>query len=281
MTIEQNLVAFRKSITDELLALKNRVRDLIGSSHWQTDGEHKETILRRILKIHAPGTVRIGKGFVCYPSLLSDPTQTGQPICSGQIDILVTSLNRPVLYREDDLQFVTADSVEAIIEVKTKVKSGKSKDSLWKVLEKLSTQVEHIRRNSIFPNKCHASLFVFDKTDLEPTYVLRAVKNASKKSTLRVIDTISIGLDNFVKYWDAGSKVKSPIKGPVWHLYHLKNLSQTYLLGNIIVHLSPGIPDKALRAWFPLYRTKEEYRVQYVPFYRGRPTAFPQQTKDT
>ncbi len=49
MAIEQDFVLFYKSISAELRATQDRVRDLIGSSHWGTDGAHREIILRKIL----------------------------------------------------------------------------------------------------------------------------------------------------------------------------------------------------------------------------------------
>ncbi len=64
MPIEQDLLAYRESISHELEIEKDRVRRLIGSDHWLTDGEHKEILLRTILHKYLPDTVRVGTGFV-------------------------------------------------------------------------------------------------------------------------------------------------------------------------------------------------------------------------
>ena len=51
-----NPSAFQKSITKELKALQNRVRYLIGDSHWGEEGRYKEAILRNVIKRFLPLT---------------------------------------------------------------------------------------------------------------------------------------------------------------------------------------------------------------------------------
>ena len=55
---------FQKSITKELDTIKNRVRNLIGSSHWGEEGRYKEAILRNVIKRFLPSNLSIGTGFV-------------------------------------------------------------------------------------------------------------------------------------------------------------------------------------------------------------------------
>jgi hypothetical protein len=62
--LQRNLIGYHSSIAEELQATKNRVRSLIGSDHWLTDGEHKESILRSVLRTRLPQSVSIGRGFV-------------------------------------------------------------------------------------------------------------------------------------------------------------------------------------------------------------------------
>ncbi|HHI87436.1 MAG TPA: hypothetical protein ENK03_00645, partial [Candidatus Cloacimonetes bacterium] len=56
--------AFQKSITDELLIVKDRVRKLIGNAHWVTDGRHKESVLKDVIKRFLPKNISVGTGFV-------------------------------------------------------------------------------------------------------------------------------------------------------------------------------------------------------------------------
>src|SRR3954470_22056388 len=53
-----------QSVHDELLSLKNRVREVTSDPHWLTDGEWKESVLRTILRRHLPSTVSVGRGLL-------------------------------------------------------------------------------------------------------------------------------------------------------------------------------------------------------------------------
>jgi len=124
MSIRTDFFEYHQSIARELEAAKNRVRQLIGRRHWQTDGEHKEAIIRRVLRNHLPESVRIGKGFVCF-----------EDHASSQIDILITAIDKPTLFKDGELVLVAPDAVQANIEVKTALPS---KSELIEALEKLA-----------------------------------------------------------------------------------------------------------------------------------------------
>jgi hypothetical protein len=62
MTID--VPAYFESLSQELHAVKNRVRYLIGLSHLPTDGEWKESVFRSVLRRHLPASVEVGRGFV-------------------------------------------------------------------------------------------------------------------------------------------------------------------------------------------------------------------------
>src|SRR3990172_3909969 len=102
--------AHYRSLAAEIEALKNRVRNFIAKSHWQTDGEWKESVLRAIIQRHLPSDVGVGRGFVIKPSA-----------SSSQIDVLLYDTSKPLLYRDGDLVFVTVDAVRGIVEVKSKL----------------------------------------------------------------------------------------------------------------------------------------------------------------
>lgn len=114
----QNIKSFQESITEELTVIKNRVRNIIGNSHWGEDGRYKEAVLSKVLKNYIPNNVSIGTGFiVSSPSVF----QTGNIEVSDQIDILIYDNTIPVVFREGDFVIVTPDAVKAIIEVKSEV----------------------------------------------------------------------------------------------------------------------------------------------------------------
>ena len=119
--------SFHRSIVDEMDAMKDRVRHLIQDNHWLTDGEFKETILRSVIRRHLPDSMMIGRGFV-----------VGRNRVSTQIDVLIVDGAAPVLFREGDLMIVTPDAVRAVIEVKTRLRSGDAQP-IFEKLGKISS----------------------------------------------------------------------------------------------------------------------------------------------
>ncbi len=251
MPLQQDFTAYHKSIADELGAMQNRVRNLIGNAHWLTDGEHKEAVLRNVLRSRLPESVRIGKGFVCFPSEARDSEKY-----SGQLDILITSKDKPTLYKDGELVFVTADAVEAVIEVKT----------TWRPadLTSFADEVEFIRRNALH-KRCWAGLFVYDRGNIEQRNVLRTLQRATQHAQERAIDCVAIGQDTFVHFWSKGRhEVGSPVSGPVWHSYRIVGLAPAYFVSNVALYLCPQTPEDAQRAWFPIEGGKESKRCFYA-----------------
>jgi hypothetical protein len=256
MTIQQDLVAYHKSISSELKSTKSRIRQLIGNAHWLADGEHKESVLRKVIEEFAPESLRIGKGFVCYPD--SGGTNTSS---SKQIDILITSKSKPTLYKDLDLHLVTADAVEAIVEVKTKLQVG---EKLENALKSVSSNARQIRENSRNQTICWAGLFVYESGNISHSNILEALQRIVNHDEKSVINCVAIGANLFVRFWLDGHPTSSPAREPMWHSYQLKDLAHPYFISNLIVHLSPNLPEEASSAWFPIPNSKESYKHSYV-----------------
>lgn len=116
---------YEESICNEILAVKDRVRNLIGDRHWQKEGEYKESILRSILRQYIPKKYTVGTGFIVGE-------KDDIPECSTQVDIIIFDSNDyPIQLREgDDFYIVEPDSVRAIIEVKSKVEKTNLKKAI-------------------------------------------------------------------------------------------------------------------------------------------------------
>ena len=253
MPITQNFAAYRASISNELQTARDRIRNLIGDAHWQTDGEHKEHILRRIIRNHAPEIFRISRGFVCYP-------RSGKS--SGQIDVLISPKSLPTLYHEDDLVIVTADAAKAIIEVKTKLQRGQGFEQS---VRKLCDNLEQIRKHSSNEDECWGGLFIYeDARRLTDRYVLETLQHATRRRLNRVINCVSVGTDLFVRFWPHGHPKTSPEASPMWHSYRRYNLPQPYFIGNAIAHITPDISDDDIASWFTMRGTKELQRQYYA-----------------
>jgi hypothetical protein len=275
MPIQQDFTAYQESIASELRATQNSVRNLIGDRHWLTDGEHKEAILRNILRSRLPETVRVGKGFVC-----SSSTANLAGAATSQLDILITSKESATLYKDGELVIVTADAVEAIIEVKTSLTTRNhatrrrsslppKRDDLESALDKLATNVELIRKNAPL-GRCWAGLFVYEGTNVDHRTLLETLQSVTHGVQNRAIDCISMGQNTFVHFWKKGKKqVGSPINGAVWHSYTIERLAPAYFVSNIAVRFSPNMPENAQQAWFPIENGKESRRRFYSSL-RGR-----------
>ncbi|MET0076394.1 MAG: DUF6602 domain-containing protein [Candidatus Thiodiazotropha lotti] len=106
-----NLVSYLNSFSHELASKANRVRNLIGSAHWLSDGHHKEEILKSHLKKYLPSNIRATRGFVVNPISSQQSTE---------LDILLTDvLNSVPLLSDEDLIICLPSAVIGTIEVKT------------------------------------------------------------------------------------------------------------------------------------------------------------------
>jgi len=268
MPISQDFLAYHKSIGEELKSSETRIRNLIGSSHWATDGEHKESILRKVISDFAPEIYRVGTGFVCYPG-----ETNGEQNNSGQIDILITSKANPTLYKSGELHFVTPDCANAIVEVKTRVTNGAV---LRSVLQKLSDDIKSIRTYSGNPNNVWAGLFIYNSGKLQDDQVLEMLQEITNDDPLAVVNCVSIGESIFLRYWESGHASSNLGEDPVWHSYNLNSLSQAYFISNLISHLSPNLDDSLSQAWFPVHGSKEIHRSRFAKLFERQSVEFEQ-----
>lgn len=259
MPIRRDFKGYHKSIGDELRSTKDRIRNLIGDAHWQSDGEHKEAVLRKVLRMHLPEMLQVGKGFVCCP----DKT-------SSQIDILITNRNKPTLFKDGELALVTPDAVEAIIEVKTSLHGGDIDDATGK----LSKDIELIRSQG--NPTCQSGLFVYESgngVDAQRR-VLKALQSSANGDAQKAINWVALGPDIFFRFWDNGNDVNSPCHSPVWHSYELSNLSHAYFVSNVVWDVTRDNSLNMQFAWFPVENGKERHRKWYAPLSNEEPREF-------
>jgi hypothetical protein len=222
-----------KSLSKELSALKNRVRGFIQDSHWLTDGEWKESVLKTCIERALPSDIRIGRGFIISPSEVSK-----------QIDILLYSSNSPVLFKDGDLVFLPPEAVLGVIEVKTKV----NKSSLFETIEKQKQIGE------MLPSKNNAILgiFSYDTEDFASDFVLEFLKE-NIKNKKQIIHLICLGDSRFFKYWDSAPESISRNVGGYekWHSYQLTEMAYGYFIHNILYCLRPEFMSGNPKLWFP------------------------------
>ncbi len=233
-----------RSLADELWALKNRVRNFIDDAHWLTDGEWKESVLRNILNRHMPANVSIGRGFVVTPNS-----------CSSQIDILIYDSSNPILYKDGDLVFVTADSVKAVIEVKSRITDG----NLHQALGKLSDNAEFIKSNRIVneDDDLFVGLFSYDFDGNRPSTrrILQRLHDTANGRASRVVNHITLGKNLFIRFWHTNpdpnlQQENAPYNR--WHSYSFENLASGYFINNAVEYASDNMSVRFNRfVWYP------------------------------
>jgi len=223
---------YLKSLGQELDALKQRVRYLLATPHWQTDGEWKESVLRQVLRRHLPATAIVGRGFVV----------TGDT-ASHQLDVLVHDASKPVLFRDGDLVFVTPDAVLGIIEVKSRVTHSIFNEAAGK----LAHDINLVR---LHPNShAFAGLFAFESEGEGAERYLDCITTVATRWNER-LDFAALGPDRFIKYWHFDPADQSRMYD-TWHSYRLPGLASGYFVHNVVDAVSPESVFRNSDVWFP------------------------------
>ncbi|TCP54627.1 hypothetical protein EV586_104248 [Tumebacillus sp. BK434] len=152
MSIVRDLPNYFRSFAEELNTTKNRVRNLIGETHWASDGSHKEAILRETLRKFLPSKYEIGSGFIIDDSGNSS---------SKQIDILIYDNASPVIFRSSEFVIVPRHYVKAVIEVKTDIYYKTQRESAFENLYSAQTILNDDT------NDVYTAIFAYDYKDIE------------------------------------------------------------------------------------------------------------------
>lgn len=227
-----NITEHYTSLAAELRSLKNRVRNYIESSHWQTDGEWKESVLRSVLSRNIPETAKIGRGFVIT-----------QEYSTTQIDILIYRHDSPVFFREGDLVFIPPEGVLGVLEVKTAVDATSTEEALSKLAHVRSKIESNLNEGILF------GLFAYDVDGTPNSTALDKLQKAHGMHNA-VVDLVCLGDSRFIKWWK-----NNPTGGGDsynrWHSYTLPELAPGYFIHNVLIHMSSERYWINQDVWFP------------------------------
>jgi hypothetical protein len=222
--VEQDFKKFYESLNNELIALKDRVRSLIGNANWGEDGRYREAILKNMISKFLPKKYSMGTGFV----INKDKEIT------KQIDIIIYDNSSPVLFSEGDFVIVLASTVKAIIEVKSSIRDTTELREYIKVCEENAKKIEAIALydrmfNGVFCYECELSSETLEHS-------LKDFFNFSECSIFRKVSNISLGNKKFLHVW-LDHKPFS-LKG-----YELPELSFAYFIANLLISLNEHSPE--------------------------------------
>ncbi len=244
---------FQKSITEELNVVRNRVRNLIGDSHWGEEGRYKEAILKNLLRKFLPNNISVGTGFIV--------NSNNNDKISKQIDIIIYDNTYPVLFSEGDFIITTIKNVKGIIEVKSNVGSGNN--TFQNVITLFDKSIEPIQ-NNISNKKIFLGIFAFEFTgNIGHHTIDENLKQSSQK-----MNHISLGKDYFIRRWEQqdAMRLQPPVvecDSDFYNIYKIENLSFSYFISNLINIACGDLND---RYWFsfPIQGSKETNKVRTV-----------------
>lgn len=236
--------SFQKSISNELISIKNRVRNFIGNRHWGEDGRYKEIILRDIIVEKLPSFASCGTGFIVgeYHQI------------STQIDIIVYRNDIPLLFKKGDFIIAPQEAVLGIIEVKTKLYYGNIEETIRKSHENGKLVNQEIF-NGIF------SYNNYDERQDGRLHLENKIKEVLSNYAGKV-NYISFGKDYFLKYWKDGEPNNLPDNK--YNLYRIEDLAFGYFISNLIEDSYTTVQNKSLpetlkAVFYPIEKTKEAY----------------------
>ncbi|WP_313002883.1 DUF6602 domain-containing protein [Chryseobacterium gleum] len=256
----QNILKFQKSITKELIATHERVRDLIGDANWGDEGRYKEAILRKIISQFLPSNLKIGTGFIVGNN---DHVNGNDSKISKQLDIIIYEDKTPVVFRESDFVILTENSVRAVIEVKAEVvNKSTNSNGLNQIIEKL----ELLNNFQTFSNQEQRKKFVgvfsykYDQNYNHETFT-EILKNSNG-----IVNHLALGCDKFIKFWEDPSGLIPPLESnePCFIKYNLQDLSFSYFISNLLHIISDDDPVERYWFSFPIPQTKEIYREDSI-----------------
>ncbi|PPB08844.1 DUF6602 domain-containing protein [Brevibacillus laterosporus] len=245
-----NSLEYQKSIALEFNATKNRIRYLIGSTHWGEDGRYKEVILMNFLRRLLPNNIEVGTGFIKERDNIST-----------QIDIIIYNPSLPLYFKENDFIIVHPKSVLGIIEVK----SNPDKNKIAKAIIKASKAGEIIKGNSIFNG-----LFIFGEDNNNQNHSSNLLKNPGNSEFKgSLVDALSKynGINHIVS--NDRAFIKKWAKIETFSCYDIKELAPSYFFSNLLDIINKrtgflGIPESMYDHLYPISKGKEQFRKWVV-----------------
>jgi hypothetical protein len=244
-----NTIEFHRTTNRELKAIQDRIRTLV--PNWLEDGMYKEAVLKSAIRNFLPKNFDIASGYV-----IRKTGQRGNHEVSKQIDIIIYDNTYPVFFHKEELAIVTADSVRAIIEVKSSTNSENCTTTLRKSNEKGQFIFEGSQNQTI---PLFNGIFYYNINDKTAKQIERYLKKDKlRKSSLKpvnkyTVDHIAFGENTFYKFWKG--KITEKTRN---YLYTTTELSFTFFISNLISYLQTETVAKNNFLWFPIDKNFDE-----------------------
>lgn len=235
-----SLLDYHKTTSKELLALTNKVRNLI--THWGEDGRYKEAVLKNIIRRFLPEKFTIGTGFV-----IKQTANRGEHLTSRQLDLVIYDDASPVLFKEGDFVILTPDAVKGVIEVKANLQNQGLTEVLRQANENgqfiFSGKEDKTQRffNGVFSFEGYTNNFDLDGFTLNYINSNTDFINDADYTSFKV-NHVSLNKDWFIKVWNEEANPHS--------LYNIQDLSFSFFISNLTDALSNKSVEKNNFIWF-------------------------------
>jgi hypothetical protein len=242
-----DITAFHKSLGGELLAVKDRVRNIIENNQPAEEGRYKEAVLKNIISRFLPKGMSIGTGFAI----------NSKKEITKQIDIIIYDDASPVLFKEGDFVIVLAHTVRAIIEVKSKINNT---TELNKYIEIADSNAEKIESTTTGLRKFFNGIFAYE-CDLTLDTIERALNTnffQQNHPLFKKVNNISLGNYVFLHLWKDDLFNFSTGKD---HLdcYDLEEMSFSYFIANLMETIDSNPIESEHKSIFYPFPTKNPY----------------------
>lgn len=237
-------IEFHKSTTKELLAIKDRVRNLI--NHWGEDGRYQEAVIKTMIQRFLPEKFRIGSGFV-----VRQTRERGNHEPSKQIDLIIYDTSCPILFKENDFVILTADSVLGIIEVK----ANATNQGLQQIVKKSNENGRFIFDAKIDKTKhIFNGVFSYDSRVNNVDTIANAIKapwdelEQYQHREKFAVNHVSLNQHWFYKFWE---HEYTDHRNPHF-LYEIQELSFSFFISNLMDWISGTSVIENSNLWFPV-----------------------------
>jgi hypothetical protein len=242
-----SLIDYHRTTTKELLALTNKVRNLI--THWGEDGRYKEAVLKNVIRRFLPEKFTIGTGFV-----IKQTNNRGEHLSSRQIDLLIYDDASPVLFKEGDFVILTPDAVKGIIEVKANLQNQGINQIIRQANENgqfiFSGKDDKKQKffNGVFSFEGYENNF--DQNIFVNAYLQSNEGFDDAHFSKYKVNHVCLNKDWFIKYWKDDANPHS--------LYNIHDLSFSFFISNLTDFLSNKSVKKNNFIW---YATNKELNL--------------------
>lgn len=242
-------IEFHKSTTKELLAIKDRVRNLV--NHWGEDGRHQEAVIKTMIQRFLPEKYKIGSGFV-----VRQTRERGNHEPSKQIDLIIYDTSFPVLFKDNDFVILTPDSVLGIIEVK----ANATNQGLQAIVKKANENGKFIFDARIDKSKpLFNGIFSYESTVNNVDTIASQIKtpwDELEDNANRIkysVNHVSLNQNWFYKIWEQELR-----DGNLPHyLYEIRELSFSFFISNLMDWISGTSVIENSNLWFPVDKSIE------------------------